>query len=78
MKVTVIGGAGYVGLVTAVGLARIGHHVFGVDINTQVVEQLMEGKISIHEDGPGNILEASACKHSSSVHYRDRRGYFSG
>jgi UDP-glucose 6-dehydrogenase len=38
MKVAVIGGAGYVGLVTAVGLARIGQNVVGVDINTQVVE----------------------------------------
>lgn len=58
MKVTVIGGAGYVGLVTAVGLARIGHNVVGVDINTQVVEQLSAGKSSIHEDGLDEILEA--------------------
>ena len=58
MKVTVIGGAGYVGLVTAVGLAQIGHSVVGVDINTQVVDQLSAGKSSIHEEGLDGILRA--------------------
>ena len=58
MKVTVIGGAGYVGLVTAVGLAQIGHSVVGVDINAQVVEQLSAGNSSIHEDGLDESLKA--------------------
>lgn len=51
MKVTVIGGAGYVGLVTAVGLARLGHDVIGVDINQQVVDQLTQGTSPVHEEG---------------------------
>jgi UDPglucose 6-dehydrogenase len=56
MKVTVIGGAGYVGLVTAVGLARLGHDVTGVDINQQVVDLLSTGKSPIHEDGLEPLL----------------------
>lgn len=58
MKVTVIGGAGYVGLVTAVGLARLGHDVVGVDINEQVVDLLSAGKSPIHEDGLEEVLTA--------------------
>ncbi len=58
MKVTVIGGAGYVGLVTAVGLARLGHDVVGVDINQQVVDLLSTGKSPIHEDGLEEVLTA--------------------
>ncbi len=58
MKVTVIGGAGYVGLVTAVGLARLGHDVVGVDINQQVVDLLSTGKNPIHEDGLEEVLTA--------------------
>jgi UDPglucose 6-dehydrogenase len=56
MKVTVIGGAGYVGLVTAVGLARLGHDVVGVDINQQVVDLLSTGKSPIHENGLEEVL----------------------
>ena len=32
-KIGVIGGAGYVGLVTSVGLASLGHNVLSQDLN---------------------------------------------
>jgi len=32
MRITIIGGGGYVGLITALGFARLGHDVVAVDI----------------------------------------------
>ena len=33
MNVSVVGGAGYVGLITGLGLAEIGHQVTNVDVD---------------------------------------------
>ena len=51
MKVCVIGGAGYVGLVTGVGLAEIGHYVVNVDIDVERVARLATGSSPIYEPG---------------------------
>ena len=51
MRVTVIGGAGYVGLITGIGLAELGHHVLAVDISSEKVAMLQSGKSPIYEDG---------------------------
>ncbi len=48
MKVAVVG-SGYVGLVTSVCLAEVGHHVTGVDIDTKKVAQLQNGISPIFE-----------------------------
>ncbi len=48
MKVAVVG-SGYVGLVTSVCLAEVGHHVTGVDIDTKKVAQLQNGVSPIFE-----------------------------
>ena len=48
--VTVVG-AGYVGLVTAVGLARLGHVVQLVETGPTRLESLRAGRIPIHEEG---------------------------
>ena len=50
MNVTVVG-AGYVGLVTGVGLATIGHHVVCVEINAERVARINRGDPPIHEAG---------------------------
>ena len=42
-------GLGYIGLPTAVVLARAGHHVIGVDTNAQVVTTINQGLIHILE-----------------------------
>ena len=44
-------GTGYVGLVSAVGLADFGNTVVGVDINPQIVEKLNRGEPTIYEHG---------------------------
>ncbi len=50
MKITIIG-TGYVGLVTGVCLAEIGHKVFLHDINQEKIKLLKSKKIPIHENG---------------------------
>lgn len=56
MKVTVIGGAGYVGVVTSVGLAHIGHEVVAVDVDQGRVALLQSGQSPIHEEGLQGLL----------------------
>ncbi|HVO78659.1 MAG TPA: UDP-glucose/GDP-mannose dehydrogenase family protein [Candidatus Bathyarchaeia archaeon] len=48
MHITVIG-SGYVGLVTALCLAEIGHQVIAVDSDTAKIEALTRGEAPIHE-----------------------------
>ena len=49
MKVTVLG-LGYIGLPTAIVLARAGHQVYGYDVNARVIKSLSEGHIHIVEN----------------------------
>ncbi len=56
MRVSVIG-TGYVGLVTGVCLAHIGHQVLGVDNNTQKIALLKQGLSPIFEPGLGELLQ---------------------
>jgi UDPglucose 6-dehydrogenase len=58
VAVCVVGAAGYVGLVTGVGLAAVGHRVTGVDVNEDAVGQLRRGISPIHEEGLSPLLEA--------------------
>ena len=48
MRVTIVG-TGYVGLVTAVCLAEIGHHVICLDIDQNKINLLKSGKSTIYE-----------------------------
>ncbi|WP_010677514.1 UDP-glucose dehydrogenase family protein [Bacillus timonensis] len=48
MKITVAG-AGYVGLVTSVCLAELGHEVICIDIQAEKIEKLQEGYSPIYE-----------------------------
>ena len=52
----VIGGAGYVGLVTGVGLAALGHKVISMDLDHSRIEMLREGKSAVYEEGLEPIL----------------------
>lgn len=55
MEITVIG-AGYVGLVTAVSLAEIGHTVTCIDIDEEKVEQMKKGVSPIYEPGLSELM----------------------
>ena len=54
-KITVVGG-GYVGLVTAVGMAAVGHDVTLIETAPQRLEMLQAGRIPIHEAGLQDAL----------------------
>ena len=49
MSTCCVVGLGYIGLPTAVVLAKAGHRVIGVDVNAQVVATVNEGRIHIVE-----------------------------
>jgi len=56
MKITVFG-TGYVGLVTALGFAKLGNKVYGVDKDKGKIESLGNGKIPFYEPGLQEILK---------------------
>jgi UDPglucose 6-dehydrogenase len=56
MKVCVIG-TGYVGLVTGVCLAEIGHHVICADKDENKINMLLNGKMPIYEPGLDKLVE---------------------
>jgi UDPglucose 6-dehydrogenase len=55
-NIGVIGGAGYVGLVTGVGLAALGHKVISMDLDQTRLTMLRDGKSAVYEDGLQPIL----------------------
>ncbi|HZX11820.1 MAG TPA: UDP-glucose/GDP-mannose dehydrogenase family protein [Acidobacteriota bacterium] len=61
MKIGVIG-TGYVGLVTAVGLADLGHHVIGTDKITEKIEKATQGIVPIYEPGLEELLKKNLNK----------------
>ncbi len=56
MKKITVYGAGYVGLVTAVCLAELGHDVLCMDIDDKKIELLKQGKSPIYEPGLDQLL----------------------
>ena len=61
MKVCVIG-TGYVGLVTGICLAEIGHDVICVDKDQDKIKMLLEGKCPIYEEGLEELIEQNLKK----------------
>jgi UDPglucose 6-dehydrogenase/GDP-mannose 6-dehydrogenase len=55
MRVSIVG-TGYVGLVSGVGLAEIGHQVTCVDVDPAKVEMIRSAKAPIHEPGLDELL----------------------
>ncbi|HEY7469047.1 MAG TPA: UDP-glucose/GDP-mannose dehydrogenase family protein [Acidimicrobiia bacterium] len=67
MEVAIIG-AGYVGLVTAAGLAGLGHKVRLGEANAERVELLENGGVPIFEEGLPDLLSKAAAAGSLSFH----------
>lgn len=61
MKIGVIG-TGYVGLVTAVGLAELGHDVTGTDSVAEKIERASQGNPHIYEPGLEELLKKNLKK----------------
>jgi len=61
MKIAVIG-TGYVGLVTAAGLAEFGHTVIGTDKDSEKIEQTSRGTAPIYELGLDELLKRNLAK----------------
>lgn len=56
-KICVVGGAGYVGLITGLGLAELGHTVVNVDVDEKRVAQLQAGEPPMYEEGILPVLQ---------------------
>jgi UDPglucose 6-dehydrogenase len=61
MKIAVIG-TGYVGLVTAAGLAELGHKVIGTDKNLDKIAKVNQGVVPLYEPGLDELLESNLKK----------------
>lgn len=66
MRVSVIG-AGYVGLVTAIGLAELGHEVVCVDVDETRVEQIAAGEPPFYEPGLKDLLTRNYGAHLTAT-----------
>ena len=55
MRLTIFG-AGYVGLVTATGLAELGHDVLLIDIDKERIARLRDAVLPIYEPGLGDLV----------------------
>ena len=51
MNICIIGGGGYVGLITGVGFAHLGNRVVSVDVDEKRVAMLQKGQCPIYEEG---------------------------
>ncbi|NJD28382.1 MAG: nucleotide sugar dehydrogenase [Chloroflexi bacterium] len=58
LNVTVVG-LGYVGLVTAAGLAQVGHRVRGIDVDSRRIALLERGTLPFHEPGLDELVAAN-------------------
>ena len=59
MKICVIGGAGYVGLITGLGLAEIRHIVTNIDVDSDRIARLQNGESPIFEAGLETAVKVS-------------------
>lgn len=68
MKIA-IAGTGYVGLVTAVVLADIGHNVTCVDIDSSKIDMLKRGECPIFEQGLPELMEKNRSRLNFTTEY---------
>jgi UDPglucose 6-dehydrogenase len=59
VRITVVG-LGYVGLVTAAGLARWDHEVIGLEADPERLDSLVRGQVPLHEPGLDELVHTYA------------------
>jgi UDPglucose 6-dehydrogenase len=69
MRVAVFG-MGYVGLVTAAGLAKWGHEVIGIEVDRERLDALRAGRLPLFEPGLDALVEAGVA--GKRLRYTDR------
>lgn len=69
MKITVAG-TGYVGLVTGVAMAEMGHDVTCVDVDENKIEKMKQGKSPIYEDGLEELMKKNAERLKYTTDYK--------
>ena len=62
-------GTGYVGLVSAVCFAHLGHHVVCMDVDAGKVERLRRGEVPIYEPGLDKLVDDNASRLSFTTSY---------
>lgn len=70
MKV-VVAGTGYVGLVTGVALAHVGHNVTCVDVNKEKIALMKKGISPIYEDGLEELMKANKNRLTYTTDYKE-------
>lgn len=65
MRLTIVG-AGYVGLVTGIGLADAGHDVVCVDLDAEKVAGIAAGRLPLHEPGLDELLAGTTTFRAST------------
>ena len=63
MKICVVG-LGYLGATHALAMAKLGHEVLGIDLDTNKVDSLNAGKVAFHEPGLEEALREALSKES--------------
>ena len=63
MKISVVG-LGYLGATHALAMAKLGHEVIGIDLDTNKVDSLNAGMVSFHEPGLEEALREALSKES--------------
>lgn len=73
MKIAIVG-SGYVGLVTGVCLAEIGHDVTCIDVEKTKIDKLKKGEIPIYEPGLEELLKKNIKNKRMSFSYSIKDG----
>lgn len=68
MKIAIIG-SGYVGLITGIGFAELGHEIIFIDIDERKVSMINSGKPPIFEKGLEELMEKNKMKFQATTDY---------
>lgn len=74
MKIAVVG-TGYVGLVTGVSLSEIGHLVWCIDIDSEKIEMLKQGKSPIYEPGLSELMQKNIAQNRLTFTTKHSEGF---